>query len=74
MAAAFILWAGVTVLIAGTAADLAYHLLPKEVVLVIGLLGPEGHGAHLITLIGMVLVLASLIQRALARKIESEEA
>jgi hypothetical protein len=53
---------------AGSALDLAYHLSPATwLPTVEQYAGPDGVRAHEITLIGMLVVLASLVRLGLAR-------
>lgn len=63
------LGAGVLVFVLGFAGDLGYHLAPRELMSSFEpLLGFAGHNAHLVTLIGMILILASVMWRGIDLK------
>jgi len=55
---------GLLVFLLGACADLAFHLLaaPAGGALA-ALLGPDGSRAHLVTLVGMVVVLLGVLER-----------
>ncbi|GEM_PF-6743660 len=58
--------AGLLAVALGGAGDLAYHLLPGPAAAALEpLLGPGAWRAHLLTLIGMLLVGGALLQRGL---------
>jgi hypothetical protein len=63
--AATLVRAGSLLFASGAAADLSYHLLPTSWPVLERLLGPEGTHAHLVTLLGMVAILAGLLLRGL---------
>jgi hypothetical protein len=58
---AVLLWGGLTLFALGAAGDLAYHALPLHVAAALDpLVGPEAVRAHLLALLGMLAVVASL--------------
>jgi hypothetical protein len=56
--------AGLLVLFLGAAGDLAYHALPATFE---PLLGLEGYRAHLITFVGMLVMLVGVIRQGLSQ-------
>jgi hypothetical protein len=54
----WVLQLGLMVLSLGLAGDLVHHLAPTA-------LGVDGHGMHLVLLVGMVLILAGVLERGL---------
>lgn len=64
--------AGLVLFGAGGAGDLVYHTAPAHLAATLTpLLGAEAGRAHLVTLAGMVAILASVVWRGLRRRVES---
>jgi hypothetical protein len=51
------------VLVGGMFVDALYHAAPSSPMS--GLVGPDGHNAHLLIFVGMLLVMASVIRQGL---------
>jgi hypothetical protein len=57
---------GLLVLLLGAAGDLTFHALPETAALQ-PLLGPDGYRAHLVTFVGMLVMLVGVFRQGLSR-------